>query len=349
MLNIKKNENNIIYKSNKEEDILTNKMYSKTAFKKNIIIKPDEPNEPNEPDKPDIIIMEEDNYDKYEDNIRAPIPSTSDILIDDTNNNFIEFQKSIMADNTLDSDMKQILIQSRLDTIKKYEEKSKSNIEKSFRAVLISILIVRLKKNEYKKINQIQKEFVLKQIDKWIDGKINIIKLDSEILYEINELIDEIKFLTINFDDLKIKKIFEPHNKDDYICFIDTMEIIKSQSIKEEQERINNKIKQKNLEEETVKKLQEEEEKKIYNMKVRKELLQVLILNLNKLSLIEDKTKILKELILTPINNYIELVSDYIEISNNETLIEFEKFIKSIRIIKETKEKILNLIKFSSI
>ena len=345
---IKKDENNTVNKQNK---LTNNKMDDEINFNNNllnnIVIESNEPN-----------IMEEDEeqykYNKpyimdEENDIRAPIPSTSGILLDDGIDDFIEFKKSILADDTLDEDMKQILIQSRFDTIKKFEAKSKSNIEKAFRTGIVSILKVKLKSNEYCKINTVQKEQVLKQIDKWIDGTIKIIKLDSEILYEINGLIDEIKFVRTDFDDLKLKQIFEPKNSDDYICFIDTIEIIKLQSIKEEQERINKKMEQKRLEEEEAEKKRLEEEKKNKLIKVRKELVEVLIFNLNKLSLIDKETKQLRENVIIPINNYIELISDYIEIPSDDILTQFVKFINSIRIIKETKEKILNLIKNSLI
>lgn len=338
----KKNEKNI---TNKQNNITNIKMDDEIDFNNdllnNIVVEPNEPNELYEYNEP--YIMDE------EDDIRAPIPSTSGILLDDGTDDFIEFKKSILADNTLEPDMKQILIQSRLDTIKKFEAKSKSNIEKAFRAGMVSILMVKLKSNEYCKINTIQKEQVLKQIDKWIDGIIKTIKLDSEILYEINGLIDEIKFVRTDFDDIKLKQIFEPKNPDDYICFIDTMETIKLQSIKEEQERINKKMEQKRLEEEAEKKRLEEEEEKNQIMIVRKELVNVLILNLNKLSLIDKETKELKEIVIIPINNYIGLITDYIEIPSNDILTEFVKFINSIRIVKDVKEKILNLIKNSSI
>ena len=162
-------------------------------------------------------------------------------------------------------------------------------------------------------------------------------------------MIDEIKFVRTDFDDLKLKQIFEPKNSDDYICFIDTIEIIKLQSIKEEQERINKKMEQKRLEEEEAEKKRLEEEKKNKLIKVRKELVEVLIFNLNKLSLIDKETKQLRENVIIPINNYIELISDYIEIPSDDILTQFVKFINSIRIIKETKEKILNLIKNSLI
>ena len=361
--NIEKNEKNeknmtnitnITNITNKQNN---NKMDDENNFNNdwlnNIVIEPNEPNEPNEqneqnepngyiePNEP--FIMDED------DDIRTPISSTFGILLDDGTDDFIKFKKSILSDNTLDNDMKQILIKSRLDTIEKFESRSKFNIEKAFRVGIVSILIVKLKSNEYYKINIVQKEQVLKQIDKWIDGIIKTIKLDSEILYEINELIDEIKFMRVDFDDLKIKKIFEPKNQDDYICFVDIMEAIKVQSIKEEQERINKKLEQKRLEEEAEQKHLEEEEKKNNIIMVRKELVDVLILNLNKLCLIDKETKQLMKNIIIPINNYVGLITDYIEIQSDDILTQFVKFINSIRIAKDTKERIINLIKNSSI
>ena len=75
----------------------------------------------------------------------------------------------------------------------------------------------------------------------------------------------------------------------------------------------------------------------------------MLILNLNKLSTYDKETKQLKGIVLSPINNYVELITDYIEISNDETLTQFVKFINSIRIVKDVKEQILNLIKKSPI
>lgn len=284
-----------------------------------------------------------------EDFVRPPIPSKTGILIDDENDDFEEFKKSILDNKSIDKEMKQILIKSRLDVIKKFDERSKFNIEKGFRSEKISILTVRLKNNQYNKINSTQKKFVIDQIDKWIDGIIKTIKLDSEVLYEIIELISEIKLIRTEFNDQEIKKIFEPKNPDDYSCFIDTMEIIKLQSIKEEQERINKKNEQKLLEEEAKKKYQEEQEKKNQLIKIRKDLIDVIIINLNKLSSFDNNIKLLKEAVMMPINNYIGLDSDYIEISNGETFIELIKFINSIRILKDIKDKILNLIKNSSI
>lgn len=287
--------------------------------------------------------VDDNDYDN--DYVRPPISSIRQTLIDDEPDDFIEFKKSILADNTLDSDMKQILIQSRLDAMGNFEEKSKSNIEKAFRTETVGIIKIKIKSSEYCKMDAWQKDIVLKLIDKWIDGSMRTIKLDSEILYLINELIDEIKFTKKKFDDSKAKQIFEPKNPDDYICFADTMELIKLQSIKEEEDRINIMEKQRRLDEEVEKKRLEDEKIKNKIISDRKELVYDVIFNLNKLSLIDKETKQLKEIVQEPINNYIGLITDYIEIPDSETLTQLKKFINSIRIAKDIRSKILNLIK----
>jgi hypothetical protein len=266
----------------------------------------------------------DDIYDEFN-NIRDPIPSKSDILFDYGTENFEEFKNSILADETIDNDLKQILIQSRLDIIEKFENESRLNIEKAFRSDTISILIVKLKNTNYNKININQKKYIIQQIDLWIDGYIQKIVLESEILYEIFELIREIKFLRPEICEIKIKNIFEPKNSDDFNSFVNNMETIKEQSIKEEQDRIN-KLEEKNN-----------------NIKCRKDLVEILIINLNKLSIIDSKTKNLKEHLNIPINKYINLETDFIEINNDEIFTKFIEFVKSIRI--EKKDLIINLIK----
>ena len=81
-------------------------------------------------------------------------------------------------------------------------------------------------------------------------------------------------------------------------------------------------------------------------IKIRQNLLEILILNLNKLCLIDVQTKSLKNELEVPISKFIGLETDYIEL--NENLNEkINKFINSIRIIKENKEKLLSLIKIT--
>ena len=250
-----------------------------------------------------------------------------------------------MLDDSIEENMKQIMIKSRLDVINKNNERNKSNIESAFRIGIAAPIIVKLKDAEYMKISFEQKKKILTQIDNWVDGKIFCVRLEDEILYEIYELIDDIKSIRIDINDQKIKKIFEPNNPINYIEFEKMMKIIKIQSIKDEEERIKKKLEKEKLEEEERRARLEKEQQKIKEIERRKEVIDKLLLNLNKLSLIDVKTKILKDEIEININNYLELKTEFVELNSEDLFRDLNKFINSIRITKETKDIILNLIK----
>ena len=260
--------------------------------------------------------MDDDNYDE----IREAIPVFTGKLIDDDDDidNFENFKKSILADNTLDNEIKQVIINSRKEAIKKFEKKFELNMERTLRVGTIALLIVKIKNNNFRKITQNQKDFILFQIEKWIEGDIKIINLDSDILYSLFELIDEIENYT---DKNKIKNIFEPENKIDYLNYVDMMDQIKLSSIKEENDRIN------------IQKY----------MKLRNDLLNELMFNLTKMSSMDPDSKLLKEQLTIPINKFIEFKTELIELDEdlkNKTL----KFLNSIRIKKEDKENIIGLL-----
>ncbi len=234
---------------------------------------------------------------------------------------FENFKNSVMLDNSIDKDMKEILIQSKKEQVEKQNKKS---IENALRANLVALLIVKLK--TYNKIELNQKKYLIEQIENWIYGKIISIKLETDTLYELNELIDQIKLSQQNIDDIKIKKIFEPKYLDDYLCFIDLMDQIKMSSIKEEHEKIEKK--------ETMKK------NEIAN---RQKLLEIVIHNLNKLSCFDLEIKKVKIDIEPSLNEFLNLKTTHIELEQDvgEKLI---KFIKSIRIDNENKELLLQTI-----
>lgn len=294
-------------------------------------------------------VINNDNFINNDDmndiEVPKPIPSKYDVLLNDEMDEFEKFKKNIMDDDSIDKDMKRIMIKSRFDIINKHSDKNKSNIESAFRTGIASPIIVKLKDSNFNKINFQQKEHLLKQIDNWVNGKISVVRLDSEILYEIYELIDNIKSIRIDIDDLKIKKIFEPKNPNDYIEFENMMKIIKIQSIKEEEERIKRKLEKEKMEEEERKLKLEEENKRIKEIEIRKNSINKFTFNLNKLSPIDIKTKLLKEQIEIHINNYLELKTEYIELNSDEIFYDLNKFINSIRMTKEEKDIILNKIK----
>lgn len=277
-----------------------------------------------------------DNNIVIEDDIEPPISSFYDKLIDDEMDDFEKFKQKILSDKSIDKDMKQILIKSRLEAIKKPNIQSKNNIENAIRLGLMSPIIVKLKQEDFTKINLTQKQYVLNQIDDWIENKIQIIKLESETLYEIYQLVDFITSSRIDVNGDKIKKVFEPKNTDNYIQFIDLMKIINAQSIKEEEERIKNKMKETEL-----------EEKKKIQINERKTLIEKLLQHLNKLSLMDNDTKILKNEIQQSINDYLNLNTNFINVNTLDLSSKFIKFVNSVRIEKENREKIISLIKIN--
>lgn len=276
-----------------------------------------------------------DNY--RDDNVPLPIPSKTDILIGDEIDDFEIFKNEILSDKSIDNDLRHILIMSRMEQIEKFNAISKNNIENSICSSKIAPLICRLKNTEYKKITSVQKEYLLDQIVRWTEGKIQKIKLESDTLYEINELIDLIKSVRPDTNDLEIKNIFEPKNIDDYNCFMETMEIIKLESIKGEQKRINKKLEKKKLEE-------EEEKKRMDEIGLRKNLLEIVFFNLNKLSSVDLETRNLRTILELPISKFMGLETELIELEENLAQ-QIKKFINSIRINKENKDNILNRIK----
>lgn len=284
------------------------------------------------------ILINDNNYDDVQ--IHEPIALKKNILINDDEDDFEIFKQSILSDESIDNDMKQILIQSRKEQLDKIELKSKQNIEKAIRLNIISPLITKLKDNTCFELNNEQKKYIINQISRWTDGTIQKIKLESETLYALIEIIVIVKSTRVDMDDVKIKKIFEPKNQSDYLSYVDMIEEIKTQSIKEEQERINKKIEKAKLEEENNK-------AKMEKIKFREEITRELIMNLYRLGSIDAETKILKSNLVLPLDKFIKLEIEYIEMSQ-ELFLQTQKFINSIRITKENKENILKSIKILS-
>lgn len=268
------------------------------------------------------------DYDDEDDNIRAPIEGTIDRLINDNRygDDFEEFKQQIISDKSIDNNLKQVMIQSKKDLLDKVNESSIFRIEKSIRIGIISSLVTKLKNNNNNKLIPEQCTYILNNIEMWINGTIQIIKLNSETLYVVYELIDDIKKVRKEIDDNKMKNIFEPINYEEYVNYINIIN--------------DNKMKILNKEKED----KEKEIEKLNKIKLRQENVEILIHNLNRLSIFEVKIKNLKDEIELPLNKYIQLETDSIEL--NEKLEQKIKiFINSIRITKDTKDIILNALK----
>lgn len=277
-----------------------------------------------------------------EDDIRPPKPTYEDKIIGDGYEDFEKFIQQIMSDNSYDDSMKQIIIQSRKEFIDNFDNKIKLSSEKAIRSGIIVPLIIRLKDESLNSLTEQQKQFLLNQIDKWIDGLVQFIELESELLYLTFELVEQIEQIEqlsnenriVNVNVIKIKNVFVPKNYEEYLELADMMEIVKTQSIIEEQQRINK---------ENV--IRKEEQEKIELMKKQRELnLAGLYFNFNKMCSIDQTTRLVKDKLQHSLSNYKNLQTDLIEL-DSEQVEQLIKFIGSIRISKDDKEKIINLIK----
>ena len=282
----------------------------------------------------------DDNYDYDDDNVRSPIPSkinclTDNIVIDDE---FSKFKQNIIHDETIDEDMKEIIIMSRLEFIGDHENKIKENAEKTNRINLIIPLKIKLYEDDsnFNKIAYDKKEKIINLIDKWINKKINHIELESESLYYLYELIDlmgiEKKITNIQ----EVKNIFFPSDPDDFIDFVEIINLIKTQLITEENNRIIKELE-----------LKEFEIFKIKEIESRQNNIKLLELNLTKISIFDSRIKNLKEKLDEPIKKYYDLEIDKIILSNDiyeETI----KFINSIRINHQNRELIIKLFELSN-
>lgn len=295
-----------------------------------------------------------DNYTEYdhlnnffEDNdTRQPLPRTIDCLTWSQNDNeeFENFKKKILSDDSIDNNMKQIIIQSRIEFIKNHEKKIQQNTEKILRLGIITPLKIKLKDKNFNKISFVNKENIILLIDNWIDMKVEYIKINSEQLYQLYELIDLMENEKKISDTQKIKNIFIPTNPDEFIELVEMMESVKTQSILEEKYRVERELETKRIEDEKKIKQEELEKIKLQEIVIRNEKIKLLLFNLNKMIGFDCEIKNLKDSLNVPIEKYCNLENELIVMDEklyNNTI----KFINSIRINKQDKESIIKLCK----
>ena len=122
------------------------------------------------------------------------------------------------------------------------------------------------------------------------------------------------------------------------------MEVIKIQLAKEEHDRMAKEHEIKLLREQEEMARMENESKNTEEIKFRENNLIVLHFNLNKISMIDKETFVLKELLEIPISKYTYLKSPDIEL-DTDVYDRLLKFLNSIRIKKEDKELLIKLFK----
>lgn len=288
----------------------------------------------------------DDNLDDDEKVIREPLPTKTDCLLgfENINDEFFKFKKQILSDISIDKDMKQIIIQSRMEFIKNHEQKLQKNTEKIIRAGLIAPLKIKLKDINFTKISLKNIEKIILLIDKWVDMKIELIELEPDLLYQLYELVDLMEDKKIIHDTQKIKNIFNSSNPDEFIELVEMMEIVKTQSILEEKNRIERELKVKKIEEENYAKQQQLEKIKLQEIEFRNEKVKLLLFNLNKMAGFDSGIKNLKDLLNEPIKKYCNIDTEFVILNENlynNTI----KFINSIRISLQDRESIIKICK----
>ncbi len=247
-----------------------------------------------------------------EDNIRAPLPNRRFNLYDPYDGESIEdYVRKINNDNSIDREMKDILIQSRreflgLDSPIQDADMSILNNEIIVRASKVSVLVELFDKNQ--EIKNILQE----KMNMFIGLSFDFIKLEPPDYIKVFELIDNSNFGIESIRYFKEKII--PYD----INLLNEYKIVLEKTKKEHEEKIKNQI---------------EIEKRTQNVKV----FNIYICKLKFDPSINELARKLQP----KIDDYIGLKTQVIELdSSSELSSEFGKFIRSIRI----KDADLNII-----
>lgn len=255
-------------------------------------------------------------------------------------NEYLEFKKKIMSDNTIDNQMKSILLQSRreyLDILRKKIIHKEISLTPELKIFMREFE----KKCVLSKTYQNHKEILMKKIKKYCENKIKIIHLEFEMCCDIYKLINT-KIFDVNNKN-KLLEIFKPSDIEEYKNYVKIIEMSKrdyeKKQKKEKQDKIIelNKILQKEQEEKDRK---NQEEKKKIEILDRQKIISILDIYFKKLIFFDDDVKQIKNELDNSIKKYINLETEYIEFDKNLHS-RFNKFIDSVRISSEDKNKIL--------
>jgi len=244
-----------------------------------------------------------------EDNIRAPLPNQRINMFDPYDGESIEdYVSKINNDNNIDSDMKEILIQSRreflglnkVDNIAEQIDISYLNNEIIIRASKISPIAELITSNPE------LKSILVDKLDKFINVTTDFIKLEPPEYIKVFEIIEKAEF--DNETCQYLNNIIIPYD----LNSLNEYKIILEKTKREHEELISKKL------------LIENRYKDV----------QIFINYLNKLSKFDQTVNILAKNIEPYIKKYIQLETDIIKLDNGLDT-EVKKFIRSIR-IKDT-------------
>jgi hypothetical protein len=181
-----------------------------------------------------------------EDNIRAPLPNQRLNLADPYNGESIEqYIQRINSDNTIDNDMKDILIQSRREFLGL--DKPIGQVDMSFMDNQIIVRATKVSKvAELFKTNQRLKQILCDKLDKFVNLTIDLMKLEPNEYIYVFEIINTNTFDSENYTYLK--SIIVPYDQrvlEEYIQVIESSkrEQEKQDNIRKEVESRNEKFK----------------------------------------------------------------------------------------------------------
>lgn len=254
---------------------------------------------------------------EYEEYVRPPIEPIKTRMICEEDD-FEEFKNKIMEDDTIDIEIKNIMISSRKEYIDNHKKKITFNNLIAERSSIFTSFLIKL--NQMVPDNSCISEnqsMIENRINKYVEGKLENIILEFEIFYEV---ICIIELLEITLDKKeKLSKVFQVKDVVEYNDYKMIIELSK----KDYQELENKK------------KLNDEEKNN------RKNLLDNLLKELKRFSLLDTKIMSLKETLEPSFIKFISLESNYIQIMSEDILNELKKFIRNSRTCKNKYDEII--------
>lgn len=263
-----------------------------------------------------------------EDNIRKPDTIFTEKIINDNTEEDPHIIK-IMNDNTIDKELKKILIESRKEFIEKSlnknninQKKIKDNINEINIKDNIMILCEYLEKNFDKYYEEISID-----ISKYLSKNTTKIELNlinyNKLLEIINQSSFDSNIKNLLFNNISIKNNFDYNEEQDLNKIIEASKIEYENRIKEEELKNNLEI-----------------EKRSKNLDVFKK-------QLISLSRFDTDIMNIKNNIIDKVNNFLELKIDLIYIESKEIYNEIIKFISKIRITDDIRIYLNDIIKLN--
>lgn len=277
------------------------------------------------------------------DDVRKPFASKNICLTDD-NENFESFVERIRMDNSIDQEMKYIMIESRKEQLAKNQFIHDSAIK----------IVKPIQNNNHdylKKVDSISKLSIFQNILKKLmlkpeiplGNKILNVKMERDYIF-FEKIYDAIKINIKMYSKGNIERIYVEN--DIYINIIDFIQT--NQRFNDETKDILIKIFITNnpnaYEEYLVRETNNKQKESLLNEKIlRHKLIEPFLSFIKKIGKLDNKILTSYDLLTDSINNYLELNSDKINF-NTDQYVNFNTIINSMRISNDNKQKISELI-----